>query len=321
MNANFLSVLKSLLSLKLLPQPFTSKKIIVVYHHINEEPVDYYYDGYSTSLNNFKKQIDFFVNNFDIVSLGEISQSESANKKNNRWKLAITFDDGFYSVYKNALPILNLNNLPFAIFLNKRAIEDDQLWVSNLILKKNDLKYLKFFWSKIIDINKCSFEKFIESPINSTIVFGIFNENLFETYFNNGFKERVYLNEEVIEKLLNYPHGISLGNHTCDHIVLNVSTDDFACNQIKANHDYLQERFSIRISDFSIPFGKKEHYNIKNCNFVINNLEPRIYTSNPMRILNSDYQKNIFPRIVLTDNSLNEIIFYLNRTLLKNYHL
>jgi peptidoglycan/xylan/chitin deacetylase (PgdA/CDA1 family) len=315
------TVVKKILSSKLLPQPLINKRLIIAYHHIHNETVDYYYEGYSTSLDNFKRQIEFFINNTDIVSLDEIVKNENTGNKSSRWKVAITFDDGFYSVYKNALPVLNAHKLPFTIFLNKRAIEDDQLWVSNLILKRNDSDYLKFFWTKVIDSNKCSFEKFMDNPIHSTIAFGVFNEILYETYFHNGFKEKIYLDKETIKKLIEYSHGITLGNHTSDHVVLKNSSDDFAHNQIKENHDYLQQNFKVSISDFAIPFGKKEHYNANHCNFVMNHIEPRVYTSNPMRILNSDYKKNIFPRIVLTDNSINEIIFYLNRTLLKNYNL
>jgi len=46
--------------------------------------------------------------------------------------LAITFDDGYRSVYENALPLLRKHQLPACVYLNTCAVEGRLVWVNEL---------------------------------------------------------------------------------------------------------------------------------------------------------------------------------------------
>jgi peptidoglycan/xylan/chitin deacetylase (PgdA/CDA1 family) len=102
-----------------------SSRFIFVYHDVSEPDSPQYSDLYSTDTKIFKAQIDFLKENFQLVSLDEILSIPPEKQKNRL--AAITFDDGFLSVKETAMPYLVSLNIPFTIFLNSTAIEQNFL--------------------------------------------------------------------------------------------------------------------------------------------------------------------------------------------------
>ena len=60
----------------------------------------------------FENQIIYLKENFEVISINEIHQ-----KKNNKRRVVITFDDGYFDNLKNALPILEKYNCPATIYI------------------------------------------------------------------------------------------------------------------------------------------------------------------------------------------------------------
>jgi len=101
-----------------------SKRVIFVYHDISEPHEAHYSEDYSTPPENFVEHISYLSEHFDWVDLNEILAFEPKNK---RRLASITFDDGFLSVKNFALPYLSSMQIPFALFVNKTAIESNRL--------------------------------------------------------------------------------------------------------------------------------------------------------------------------------------------------
>lgn len=125
-------------------------RFIFVYHDVSESGAPQYSDLYSTDAEKFKEQIDFLRENFEIVSLDEIVSRVETNRKR---LAAITFDDGFLSVKETAMPYLEKHKIPFAVFLNSTAIEENFLpydqfdeinrkYTTRVYLDRNEVKYL-----------------------------------------------------------------------------------------------------------------------------------------------------------------------------------
>lgn len=94
---------------------------VLQYHHVsNETPA-----STSTTPSLFRNQIDM-VQSLDI----DVKPLESATKEaldgdlNESQQVAITFDDAYSSVYTFAAPLLLEKGLPFTIFVNSQAIDD-----------------------------------------------------------------------------------------------------------------------------------------------------------------------------------------------------
>src|ERR1044071_2218355 len=112
-----------LLSRKLLVS--RNKRFVFIFHDVSEPEAFQHSELYSTRPDVFRQQIDFLRANFSLVSLDEIL-SVDRNGGNKRLG-AITFDDGFLSVKEIVFPLLSEKKIPFTIFVNRLAVEENCL--------------------------------------------------------------------------------------------------------------------------------------------------------------------------------------------------
>lgn len=91
---------------KLWPQHSSHRKLILLYHAISDHP-------WAISKAVFTQQINWLQDHCEVVSLSKLLQSSTHQRQ-----VAITFDDGYASVYDNALPILHEKNISPLIYLN-----------------------------------------------------------------------------------------------------------------------------------------------------------------------------------------------------------
>ena len=92
--------------------------VVLIYHRVGS--------GADTAmdvpLSVFKAQLDYLQQNYEIVSLDEaVNTIQSAGLRNNM--AVLTFDDGYYDFYTNALPVLQRRNLPATLYLATYFIE------------------------------------------------------------------------------------------------------------------------------------------------------------------------------------------------------
>lgn len=89
-----------------------NKLRILVYHNVSD--VDEHPS--TIKVKDFKTHMEFLKENSQVVDLSTII-TEIKNKKEPKGDIAISFDDGYKEVYKNALPILEKYNLPATFFI------------------------------------------------------------------------------------------------------------------------------------------------------------------------------------------------------------
>ncbi len=312
---------KSFLSHNLFLPFAASRRFIFLYHDISKETEKHFSaEYYSTTPDNFERQINFLSRKFEIVPLNALVTD---NKLSGRKHYAsVVFDDGFLSVKETAMKILSKNDIPFAVFVNKTAILFDQLWVSNLIIHQKDEKYLRQLYSCLNEL-AASYDNFASDPVRTINECVDFDSRFKKKYLHSmkNFVKRTYLNPEDVASL--YEKGVLIGSHTSDHFRLNHCADEELLLQIEDNKVFLDELLETETKHFAIPFGKKEHYS----EVVIEKLRAAghdfIYSTNPIpfgleEIANDRF---LFPRIGLANNSPEEIMFYINRTFLKKYDL
>lgn len=308
------SIIKSVLSSNFLLPFKKNNRFVICYHDISNPDSKQYSKHYSTPIDTFKAHLDFFSKHFEIVSLETITQESLPEGKN---YLAITFDDGFQSVKDVAHPILKERNIPYTLFLNQEAIEKNQLWVSNIELDPNNKDYKDQLFNIGLgkDFNKDEFE---QDPVLMLLYLGKFSNEFYKasTQEKHVNAERLYLNKEDIEFLKS--EEVHLGNHSKNHFNLKNSNTEIMKDQIIGNHEFLKNELNIHSDHFAIPFGKKEHYNeavketLQGVNYI------HAYTTNPIGFKTPTFY---IPRIVLTEESNAEVMFYFNRSLIMNIDL
>ncbi|MDA7703316.1 polysaccharide deacetylase family protein [Candidatus Pelagibacter sp.] len=128
-----------------------------------------YHATYPKYEDNFKKQLSFYKDHFEIVD-ENILISEKNNFNSSKPKILITFDDGHITNYTSAARILDSFNIKASFFIPINVIDrktEDKISEENKILSKyyNILSNLKedtincyprltMNWSNIIDLDK-----------------------------------------------------------------------------------------------------------------------------------------------------------------------
>lgn len=312
------NILNFFLSLFLF-RPFLKSKIFVFcYHDISDSEAIQHSEYYSTPKALFREHIDFIQKHFEIIPIDKIKERHLLDK-NKRYAI-ITFDDGFNSVLSEAHPFLSERNIPYAMFVNKTAIEKNQLWFSNLTLHKKDKEYLgRFFDSCVMHKTTEDRSDFINGNLS-----GIIENVQYESLRTDGetTTEKVYADIEDLRTLLQTTSLITIGNHTSNHVNLGKCSAALQQETIVSNHQYISSMLNINMEHFAIPFGKRHHFSQETLRILSENNYKYIYSTNPTYIdLNSDAADAVFPRIGITNQTIPDLIFYINRTLLKKIDL
>lgn len=308
---------KKFLSYDFFLQMIKGRRYIFLYHDISDEQEKHFSgEYYSTTAANFKRQIRFLTKKFEIIPLDALVTD--ADLSPNKHYASIVFDDGFFSVAEIAEKILFPESIPFAVFVNKSAIVFDQSFGSSLIIYKNDQIYLKKLFA-YLKHSSISFEEFSSNPIAVFNEFEGFDENFRKTYMYQAKRsgKRTYLDGDAVKYL--YSQGVLIGSHSTDHYLLNKCTEETLYSQINENREFLEKLLMTRIDHFAIPFGKKEHYDEKVIETIFEFGHKFVYSTNPVPFKTEDIKKThfLFPRFGLLNDSPEQIMFYLNRTVLK----
>lgn len=220
----------------------------------------------SITAKNFEKQICFLKENFKVVAMDELLID---NK--DKFKIAITFDDGYLDNFTNALPILTRYNLPATIYITTGFICREafawwlELW--NLIIEKKIfiLKYEKLNLNEDISSYNLKRKLYLELAkyfknlphAEHKKIFHILNNNQFKTKFGDFF-----LNENQLILLAN-SDLITIGAHTHTHPNLKALSYNDCMFEIKKSKDYLEKILRKKIKHFAYPYGAKEFFSIR----------------------------------------------------------
>ncbi len=95
-----------------------ANRAAILLYHLIDHPLSAREKRHCCTPENFRKQMKFlFESEFSIVELHEIVESIRGKKTLHCNAVAITFDDGFESIYTNALPVLEEFQLPATVFV------------------------------------------------------------------------------------------------------------------------------------------------------------------------------------------------------------
>ncbi|WP_196221186.1 polysaccharide deacetylase family protein [Sansalvadorimonas verongulae] len=94
--------------------------VILQYHHIDKNTPA----STSTTPELFAEHMKWLNDNgFQVVPLTVITDKLKRQEPLPDKTVAITFDDAYVSIYKNALPVMEAYNFPFTIFINTQAVD------------------------------------------------------------------------------------------------------------------------------------------------------------------------------------------------------
>ena len=94
--------------------------VILLYHHVGEDTPAIT----SVTPAQFAEHLQYLdEHHFNIMPLDELTKKITNRQSVPEKSIAITFDDGYRSVLKHAVPLLKQRGWPFAVFVNPHAID------------------------------------------------------------------------------------------------------------------------------------------------------------------------------------------------------
>jgi peptidoglycan/xylan/chitin deacetylase (PgdA/CDA1 family) len=126
-------------------------------------------------------------------------------------------------------------------------------------------------------------------------------------------------NAEEVRQL--YDDGILIGSHSTDHYRMDKCTEAELATQIVENIDFLKDLLKTDIEHFSIPFGKKEHYDKNVIEKIFAGGHKFVYSTNIVSFEADKINKPrfLFPRLGILNQTPEEIMFQINRTFIRKY--
>lgn len=93
--------------------------VVLQYHHVSDATPA----STSTSTSLFAAQLDLISEmDLSVVPLESATREALAGEAENKQLVAITFDDAYESVYRNARPLLESRGVPYTVFVNTDAV-------------------------------------------------------------------------------------------------------------------------------------------------------------------------------------------------------
>jgi len=100
-----------------------SHGVILVYHHVSISTPP----STSISPEDFRKHLDYLQqNDFSVIPLDQMLKTLQMGGQLPEKAIAITFDDGYISIYDTAFPMLQSYGFPFTLFLSTGPIDRQQ---------------------------------------------------------------------------------------------------------------------------------------------------------------------------------------------------
>ena len=223
---------------------------IFCYHDVSNNPNEFSRNfNLNVPPDLFDFQIRFIKKNFNIISPDDLLTQSLPPKA-----ALITFDDGFQSYFRNAIPILEANHVPSLIFLNSEPIQGGVFWsglVTYLTEKNEDFrKYL------------------LKQPGNDNASLPLFllcSRQTVDAFLKEAdidVKEKIsefvgdFADEGDLEAIAE--NGlVTFGNHLYNHYVPNQMSDEEFLTQYEKNRSFLRVYPNYR-DLFSFPFGQPE---------------------------------------------------------------
>jgi len=133
---------------KLWPAPSHSRKIILLYHSISGSP-------WAMFEKTFNDQIDWINDHCDVLSLTDLLQSPPKEKI----QVAITFDDGYVSLYDKVAAKLSEKNMDATVYINTGWIGDGSAKRKKSYPKLGHYPEESFMiWPEIEDLHRAGWE-------------------------------------------------------------------------------------------------------------------------------------------------------------------
>jgi peptidoglycan/xylan/chitin deacetylase (PgdA/CDA1 family) len=227
---------------------------VLMYHACEQEEGDFIRGlSINTRPARFAAQLDFLQRHYQIIPVEALGREEIPDRA-----VAITFDDGFRSVYQNAMPLLAARKIPATCYLvTDRLAGCSPIWINELNwFFSRHRGAAKALVARRLGISRlCSMPVFIRRVIDRyepSVIGGVLAD-LRSALGPPEHSERLHLDHDEIEEMARC--GFRFGNHTATHPVLSRLNERASREEIARGRDALAG-LPGAIDSLAYPFGR-----------------------------------------------------------------
>lgn len=255
----------------------------------------------------FKRQLQVLKSNYEVVFVDEILRRIKKGKPVDGFA-AVTFDDGYKSVLKNALPILKKLNIPATWYLSTKLITEKSFWRDKIRFIINTGRvgdFLAWLSKKGIKPSGLGEEEFYwESKDPDTVSSKLMEETTNRFLHNVVDKDIPFDGIYIDKKDLNRIDSdlLRIGNHTHSHYVLSSLNKKEQRGEVKRAKKILQKYDVEKSNILSIPFGGSHTFDRDTVDACSELDYEGVLTSSGQNISSAtdghNYQNNRLPKLV-----------------------
>ena len=243
--------------------------VIFLYHTVESRPQPWTKGHrYVTTFDQFRTQIGYIKEHFDIVSSTELIGKLLA-KEFTRNTAAIHFDDGFLNYSELVVPFLRKQKFHSTVFLIGSVL-DGEVPIRNKLafcLNSEKRSHLLQTWQEIVNQNKkdrvdlfrmgnkaiLGWSKHAISKELEEVV-----ESVYELCEQKD--PHPFLDREIALELKKEPY-VEFGSHTLRHLMLSRLVCEQQRHEILEGHKNLEQILGMKLIHFAYPHGGRAHFN------------------------------------------------------------
>lgn len=236
---------------------------IFLYHRINDD-----HDPFlrSVSTEDFRAQMKYLARYFSFVSLDDIAAGK-IGKKDARYSVAITFDDGYRDNFTHALPIFKEFRIPVTIFLATGFIGTGEMpWYDKVCLafKLTVQKTLRLDRPGATAGYLRNQHERVALMQQTLDLLRVTDEASRDSFMDELFRALRVPEELALPNFMltwdevrqMKAQNICFGAHTVTHPVLSQLKSDRLRNEIEGSRKTIEEKLQSEVVHFAYPFGK-----------------------------------------------------------------
>lgn len=256
------------------------------YHGIEKEIINPLIQDVHLPLSQFERHLGYLRRNFEFISLDYLSDCFLSGHKIDPFQIIMTFDDGYKNILRSAVPLLQSYNIPFAVFVCTKHI-DEALRFPSYYLKVaasfSEKSYLeipsiekkyyigtqkgKMYATKELHTYIMGSSQKTVDSITRDLKSSIPENRWLE--LNGIFESDELMNWEDLKKLKE--HGAVIGSHCHDHFIFNAAQSieeiDF---QLRVSKDSIEQHVG-KCDYIAYPNGRVSQFDLTYLNLVKKN--------------------------------------------------
>jgi len=250
--------------------------VILCYHRVRNETGIFYDQNISASPEEFKKQISYIKERFNVISLDQLLDYCSGKSDLKPNSIMITFDDGYKDNALNAFPVLENLGIPAIVFPATGLIDSDlipwedqlsylfhRLTEDEIIINNNESYPLHSHEEKEHSIWQFSKNVKLLSPDKrDEIMEGLFDRYEIDKYEMQETAHSMSMRYMTTDDIRYWKdHGVDFGVHTVSHPRITALNEKEIYKEISESKKTLEAILEKPVNAFAYPYGKEGDFN------------------------------------------------------------